>query len=301
MLLPAAALLWLGLSSPAPAATDPSKVLGPEECGECHESAHEVWSATAHARGWTELSRSEEARAIAAALGVRRIKRDERCVSCHFLSAEVEGAPRPIAGVACESCHGAGADWIDPHWDFGPGVSSEDDESPEHRAERLARCDELGMFRPGRIGELAERCYACHVLADAELIAAGHPDPGLFDLAEATQGEMRHNFVRGGGENAPASPGRRALLRVVGRLIDWAATLEALAAAPPESELARSLALRAAELKRLVAEDRAEHGRPELEAALAAAEPAALREAARRLGAAPAGAHFAVLDAAAGE
>ena len=76
---------------------DPSKVIGPEDCGECHEEAHEVWTTSAHARGWTELSRSEEARALAAKLGVRRIKRDERCVSramaiSNFLAVGIRAA-----------------------------------------------------------------------------------------------------------------------------------------------------------------------------------------------------------------
>lgn len=280
-LLVATATPTLGMTRP-----DPSKVIGPEDCGECHEEAHQVWTTTAHARGWTELSRSEEARALAEALGVRRIKRDERCVSCHFLSAEVEGVVKPIAGVACESCHGASADWIDVHWDFGPQGADAASETPEHRAERLRRSEAAGMIRPAQLAILAEACYACHVIDDGELIQAGHPVPGPLELAAATQSEMRHNFVRGQGENAVSSLERLRVLHALGRLLDWSATLAALASLPPEGEAAVTLTARSEELRSLVAGLHALTPRPEFEAALTAGSGSSSAEAAATIRAA---------------
>jgi hypothetical protein len=301
-LLPAAFALFATLGTSA-ARPDPTKVVGPDDCGECHEEAHDVWLTTAHARGWTELSRSEEARALAAKLGVRRIKRDERCVSCHFLSAEVAGVVKPIAGVACESCHGAAADWIDLHWDFGPNEADAETETPEHRAQRLRRSEAAGLVRPEKIAMLASACYDCHVIADEELIEAGHPVTGPFELAAATQSEMRHNFVRGQGENAVSSIERLRVLHALGRLLDWSATLRALSVLPAESAAAGPLGERAAELRELVAGLHALTPRPEFETALAAgasAPPAeaadAIREAASALVEAEDGASLSGLD-----
>ncbi len=259
---------------------DPSQVIGPDDCGECHEEAHEVWATTPHARGWTELSRSVEAKALATKLGVRRIKRDERCVSCHFLSAEVDGVVKPISGVACESCHGASADWIDLHWDFGPGDADAETETPEHRLERLRRSEEAGMVRPARIARLATACYGCHVIADEALVGAGHPVAGPFELAAATQSAMRHNFVRGKGANATATIERLRVLHALGRLLDWSATLRALSTAPPEGQAAEQLATRAAELRTLVEGLHALTPRPEFETALAVSAQASPAEAA---------------------
>lgn len=287
----AAALLALlcasgGAAAPRP---EPAEVLGAEECGECHEAEHEVWSATAHARGWTELARSDAARAIAAELGIRRIKRDERCTTCHFLAAETGGEVKPVSGVACESCHGAGADWLDPHWDFGPGASSASEESAEHRAERLARCDELGMLRPGRVAGILATCVGCHVITDEALLVAGHPPPARLDYGgDATQGALRHNFVRGEGQNAPASPGRLRLLHAVGRLLEWAVVREALADAPPGEHAADVFAAADRALREQLESLQAETPHEALARALASAgDPALIREAASALGTAP--------------
>ena len=186
---------------------DPARIVGPDACAECHEKEHEVWMKTAHQADAQTLTRDAEARRIAKALGVRRIKTDQRCAGCHFTTQQIEGRrPKSVSGVSCESCHNAGEPWMDSHSVFGPGSATAESETPEHRAERLAYCDSVGMIRPARLYEIAMACYTCHAVNDQELVqAAGHPDGAGFEFASWSQGEIRHNFIREGSDRNPRS------------------------------------------------------------------------------------------------
>ncbi len=198
---------------------DPEQVTGPDSCAECHTNEHEVWMGTAHQADAQTLTRDPEAKRIAAAMGVRRMKTDAKCASCHFTMQQHEGARlRSIAGVSCESCHNAASTWIDPHSKFGPGASTAAEETTQHRADRLAYCDSMGMIRPARLYELGSSCFACHAISDTELIeTAGHPVGDGFEFASWSQGDIRHNFIRGGvGENPKSSVERVRVMYLVG-------------------------------------------------------------------------------------
>ena len=80
-------------------------------------------------------------------------------VSCHFLQAEADGTVKPVAGVSCESCHGAARDWIKVHNDYGGKGVKKEQETAEHRRERLEKSRAAGMIRPAEIYRLAANCY----------------------------------------------------------------------------------------------------------------------------------------------
>lgn len=210
--------------------TGPSEaheVVGPRECAECHEAENRTWLETTHHTSFKTLSRTPEARAIGKALGIRRVKREERCIQCHF-TEQVDASDRlkVIAGVSCESCHGAAARWIDPHGDFG--ADGADNETPEHRNARLRESMQFGMRGPHNLAELSDRCLDCHLIADSELIDAGHPMGADYELLSASQGKIRHNFVRGAGTNAEATEARRRVLYWTGQLLESARILAVL-------------------------------------------------------------------------
>ncbi len=63
------------------------------------------------------------------------------------------------AGVSCETCHGAGSDYVEPHQQKGTH----------------ARSVTLGLFDTrGNLSVWAKMCVDCHIMKDAKLIAAGH-------------------------------------------------------------------------------------------------------------------------------
>ena len=78
---------------------DPVDIRGPDACGECHKKSVEIWKTTHHATTFQNLPRSDKAKEIAKAMGIRRIKNESDCLLCHFTSAEVEGKVKPIAGI----------------------------------------------------------------------------------------------------------------------------------------------------------------------------------------------------------
>ncbi|MCB9848206.1 MAG: cytochrome c family protein [Phycisphaeraceae bacterium] len=226
------------------ARVDASRVVGPDACAECHTNEHAVWMSTAHQSASLALTRDDEAKRIADALGVRRIKTDERCASCHFtMQQEEDKRPKSISGVSCESCHGAGASWIDPHSRFGPGASTAAEETPQHRAERHEYCDSMGMIRPSNLYAMASRCASCHVIADDELVkSAGHPDGLGFEFVSWSQGGMRHNFVREGSDSNPeSSPERQRVMFLAGAAAGLESACRSVAGGASTEHVARAL------------------------------------------------------------
>ena len=98
---------------------DPAKVLSADACVKCHAAEVNVWKNTPHSKTFEQLHRTPEAKQIARRLGVRSIKYDGRCVACHYTQQMDEGRAVTVAGVSCESCHGAATDWLDVHQDYG--------------------------------------------------------------------------------------------------------------------------------------------------------------------------------------
>src|SRR5690606_3286218 len=127
---------------------DPAKVMGPESCTKCHEAEMLSWRETPHFATFETLHRMPEAKAIADRLGLRSVKRNDECTKCHSTIQEEHGRDRVIAGVSCESCHGAGRDWIEMHADYGGPTITKALETPAHRAERIEKSIAAGMNNP---------------------------------------------------------------------------------------------------------------------------------------------------------
>jgi len=74
---------------------------GVEVCGQCHQAAHEKWSASEHAKAFADLE----------AVGKSF---DPDCIVCHTVGFEQDGGFIDLAmtenliNVQCENCHGAG-------------------------------------------------------------------------------------------------------------------------------------------------------------------------------------------------
>jgi len=231
-----------GLTVPVPTGVirDPGQIVGPDACAECHEKEHRVWMDSAHQADSQTLTRDAEAKRIAKAMGVRRIKTDARCASCHYTVQQIVGKrPKSISGVSCESCHSAGAGWIDPHAQFGDGAETALDETDQHRAERYQYCESMGMIHPAKLYGLASACYSCHTITDRELIeVGGHPTGEDFELVCWSQGDIRHNFIRDGADSNPASsPERQRVMYLIGAAVRLEYGLRAATSGGPSGTL----------------------------------------------------------------
>jgi hypothetical protein len=209
-------LTIVGFAANGTVASDHAKIVGPNACAECHKQEAEAWKATHHFKTFGEMPRRKEANEIAARMGVPRIRSESLCLTCHYTVQEKENRKQPIAGISCESCHGAGDDWIKVH----SGYSGKT-EKTETKAERDARwklADSKGMIRPSSLYRLAKNCYGCHVVPQEDLVnKGGHPAGSPFELMSWSQGEVRHNtWHNKGKENAPATAVRKRMLYLVG-------------------------------------------------------------------------------------
>ncbi len=246
-------------------AEDPARVLGVESCVKCHAEEVRVWRATPHARTFEELHRRPEAREIAKNLGLRSVKHDGRCVDCHYTRVEASGdggtdsrvGVDVVAGVSCESCHGAAKGWIDLHHNVAPGEGvgtgagqtlRRVSETPAQRRDRIAASVAAGMRNPHNLYAMAQSCYRCHTAPDEELVNRGGHSAGSldFEMVSWSQGSVRHNFVRSDGASNEASAKERLrVMFVAGMIADLEASLRATAKATEKATYGMTVAQRA--------------------------------------------------------
>jgi hypothetical protein len=237
-------LTIFGLAADLTVASDPGKVLGPNACAECHKQEAEAWTSSHHFKTFRELPRRKEADEIAEKMGVKRIRSESLCLSCHYTVQLKESRSLPVAGISCESCHGAGEDWIKVHSQFSGKT-----EKTETKAEAEARwklAESKGMIRPSSLYQLAKNCYGCHVVPQEDLVnKGGHPAGSAFELVSWSQGEVRHNTWHSKGkENVIAGTARKRMLYIVGLGVELETGLRAISRATARKLYAFAMAKR---------------------------------------------------------
>jgi len=232
---------------------DPAEVMGDQACAKCHDHEIQQWKGTPHYETFDTLHRRPEAKEIAKRLGLRSVKRNDTCVQCHYTRQLVDERVRIVAGVSCESCHGAAKAWITLHSDYGSPNATKESETPEHRQQRVEQSLAAGMNNPVNLYLLARQCLACHTAPDEKLVNIGGHKAGSteFELVSWSQGMVRHNFLASGGQlNQPSSPERLRVMYVVGVMADLEASLRATALATEKQTFGITAAQRAARLKK---------------------------------------------------
>ncbi len=208
---------------------DPAKVLGPEACGNCHKSEFSAWQQTHHFKTFEDLHRRPSALAISEKMGVKRIKSEGACAGCHYTSqGATEASLKPIAGISCELCHGAGKDWVKLHNVKG----------------NIAKAEEAGFISITNVYKLAENCFQCHTIPNEKLVnTSGHSAGSPLELVSWSQGEVRHHFLAGT-KNQANTQDRLRMLYVVGRVVDLEYSLRGLAKATAKAPYGVTMAKR---------------------------------------------------------
>lgn len=234
-----------GFAAERAVASDPAKIVGPNACAECHKMEAAAWKGSHHFKTYREMPRSTKADEIAKRMGVRRVRTESLCATCHYTVQQKETGKQPIAGISCESCHSAGKDWVKVHSEFsGKTILF------ESKAEAQARwklSESKGMIRPRALYLLAKNCSGCHVVPQEELVnKGGHPAGSAFELVSWSQGEVRHNtWHNKGRDNSPAGAARRRMLYLVGLGVELETALRAIAKATVRKAYAFEMAKRA--------------------------------------------------------
>ncbi len=245
VLLPGVLVTVVGFAAHGANPVDPAKIAGPNACAECHKQEAEAWKGTHHFKTFRDMPRNDAANAIARKLGVRRVKQESLCLNCHFTVQDRNSVKEPVAGISCESCHGAGKDWIKVH--SGYSGKKAETESKSERQARWKQSDAKGMIRPGALYQLAKNCFSCHVVPHEDLVnKGGHRAGSAFELVAWSQGEVRHNSWHSKGkENVPASAARKRMLYVIGLGVELETALRAVAKAKARKVYAFEMARRA--------------------------------------------------------
>jgi hypothetical protein len=237
-------------AAPPPAA----KVTGPEACVECHVEEIEVWKHTVHNKTYRELPRRPETAEMLRRLGLGKVTAERQCQDCHFLGKIIDDEYQNVAGIACESCHGAAVDWVKTHGDYGQGVTPAT-ESAAHRAARRAQAAASGLISPDQLYTLGAACYECHILADEKIANVGGHVAGSagFNLLTWSQGEVRHTIPRTGRKtNSEATPDHRRILFVVGCILETEYCFRAVAQATEKAAFGITQARRADAARQLL-------------------------------------------------
>lgn len=260
-----AGFLFMGLATTtAEAAMDPAKIVGPTQCTECHKETGAVWEATPHFATFRKMPKEKKGREIAKKMGFKRIKAGSLCLDCHFTSQPKGDKLKPIAGISCESCHNAGADWIKVHSGFSG--KKKDTESPEEAKQRWIKSDAAGMIRPKEMYTWAKNCYGCHTVPNEKLVNVGGHTPGSdFELVAWSQGQIRHNlwYTK---KNDEAPQARKRLMYVVGQAVELETSLSAVGKATEEKDYAVKMMARAKKAQDNFAKIAAALNMPEIKA-----------------------------------
>lgn len=157
----------------------------------CDEATTTAWRHDAHSRSHLALSSDNpRTRAMEQALGITAA-RTAACVACHTRPADeppVEEENEFVhAGISCETCHGPGSGYFEPHmekaWRF---LTSTEKEA-------------LGMRDLRDPVTKAANCLSCHLgevgtgrVLSHEMYAAGHPPLPAFEMEAFSAGMGRH-------------------------------------------------------------------------------------------------------------
>jgi Cytochrome c554 and c-prime len=260
-------LIVLGFTSGGVSAAEPAKTVGPNACAECHKQETEAWKVSHHFNTFRDMPRRKEANEIADKMGMRRIKSEGLCLSCHFTVQEKDSKQEPIAGISCESCHSAGADWVKVHSEYSGKTEKTESKVEEEARWKLA--DAKGMIRPSTLYRLAKNCYGCHVVPQEKLVnVGGHAAGSKFELVSWSQGEVRHNTWHSKGkDNVAADAARKRMLYLVGLGVELETALRAIGKATLRKTYAFEMAKRAdSARKQLAVAAKAAANVPELKA-----------------------------------
>lgn len=113
--------LGWGLTASAAFAADAHEFAGAQKCSICHKKPEQgeqfrIWQESKHAKAFETLG-TPEAKKFAAERGVEDPQTSGKCLKCHstaygFSEEKVTSAIAVEEGVSCESCHGAGKDYM---------------------------------------------------------------------------------------------------------------------------------------------------------------------------------------------
>ncbi len=165
------------------------QTLGPGSCGlgqnNCHASESKQM-VDKHKNSVDDLSGNDNSTKYAELSGVgekNMLKGNSKCMVCHGTIISGKEASEVEEGVSCESCHGPGSGYKDPH--------SEGKEGGVNRT-GYVKSLQLGLVEVKNLDTRAQACVRCHYITDQVMLASGHPDGARFNYISAMKSVAKH-------------------------------------------------------------------------------------------------------------
>jgi len=203
------------------------QTLGPGSCGlgqsNCHTNENNWWKDDSHHATvdafYDDPATYEKIAQLAGVGSGNMLKGNQRCTSCHATVISGKESRDVEDGVSCESCHGPGSGYKDPH-----------SEKPGGYEKAL----KLGMVELKKMDNRANTCVRCHYITDQKLLAVGHPDGGTFNYVSGIKKVARHWKRQPAGDDLVKAPFEKAM-RAKGPVAQMVKVEPAVAplAAPP--------------------------------------------------------------------
>lgn len=166
-----------------------------------------------HAKGYASLT-NEAGTAIAEKMKIEPTS--ARCVSCHSMAApeKLRGNEFNIEeGVSCGACHGPDEKWGEPHTTKG---------WTDGQRKALKTHDALlkkwGLYDTKSPLARADMCTSCHLSIEADMVAAGHPEP-RFELDFYSTSEEKGGYYPSQHWRDPATPFYRTTMWATGQAV----------------------------------------------------------------------------------
>lgn len=201
--------------------------------GDAHKNAHATLEA-------------EASTAIAEKLKIKDATTDARCTSCHSVAVDkkLQGKAFDVAeGVTCASCHGPSEKWNAPHKEKGWTAG-------QRKALKThdALLKKWGLYDTKSVLARANMCTSCHLAIDADMVAAGHPQP-VFELDYFSKGTDKGGIYESQHWRDPKTPFYNVSLWSTGQAVALRDAMLQLAqragAKAPDAEAVEAAAMQA--------------------------------------------------------
>jgi len=168
------------------------QTLGPGSCGlaqnNCHAKENTWWKDDAHKTTvdafYDDPAAYEKIAKLASVGADAMLKGNQQCMTCHGTILSGKESRETEDGVSCESCHGPGSGYKDPH--------SEGDPKLGMQRPGYIKGLQLGMVELKNIDKRGNACVRCHFITDQKLLSAGHPDGTNFSYVSGIKKVAKH-------------------------------------------------------------------------------------------------------------
>lgn len=203
----AAAFSWLGPS----ASFSQYQTLGTSGCGltqnNCHINENSWWKDDAHKvtvdAFYDDPAAYEKIARLAGVEPANMLKGNNQCMTCHGTIVSGKEAREVEEGVSCESCHGPGSAYKDPHAEGDPKLGLQ---RPGY-----IKGLQLGMIENKNVEVRGKTCVRCHYITDPQLISAGHPDGARFNYISGIKKVAKHWKRQPGDADLSKAPFEKAM------------------------------------------------------------------------------------------